>query len=165
MTGIGIDILLIAPVIYGIIHGILRGFVQEVVSIIALILAVVAAKLYYGSLAAYFMSKFDWNDSISHIIAFLVIFFAVAMLLNLLAYLLSKLLKAINLGWLNTIFGAIFGAAKWALIVSILLNGIILLNNYFQFIAIETIQGSHLWQPMSSLASWLWDGIVDMTKF
>lgn len=160
----GIDILIAAPIIYGIVRGIVRGFVKEAISVVAVVAALILAKLNYGWLSNFFIGHYDWNPVPSQTTAFLIIFFAVALVLNLIGILLTKLLKAINLNVFNTIFGALFGAIKWVFIVSIVLNGILLLNQFYPFITIEYIDGSLLLKPISKITSTIWDGIVQITS-
>ena len=70
-------------------------------------------------------------------------------------------LSAISLGWLNRLTGAIFGAAKWVLVVSILLNGIALLDNQFHFLKPQVHEKSIAWEPIRKVAAIAWDKVQD----
>ncbi|MGZ8262033.1 MAG: CvpA family protein, partial [Methylotenera sp.] len=54
------------------------------------------------------------------IAAFLVLFLATLLVTTLLAIALSAILKKFGLGWLNRLFGAVFGIARGVLIVCII---------------------------------------------
>lgn len=157
-----LDVILLAPVVYGLLRGIFRGLVEELTAILALVIALISAKLFAPKAAVWLLQSTGWDASICEVCAYLIVFFAVALVATLLGKLITRLLKAISLGWLNRLLGAVFGALKWALIVSVLLNGVILLDNYFHFIKPETKESSIAFSTMQKLASVAWDEVQEL---
>ena len=154
-----IDIILLLPLVYGLIRGLFQGLVKELTAIAAIIIALLCAK-FFAPQAALLIAKYvSFPENICQIIAYLAIFLIVALLLHLIGYIISKLLKAIALGWLNRLLGAIFGTLKWALIVSVLLNGVDLLDDYLHFIKPELKENSYMYEPMKKIVSIAWDEI------
>ena len=81
------------------------------------------------------------------------------MLLSLVGWLLSKLMKAIKLGWLNHLLGGLFGTLKWALILSLVINAVDLLDGTFHFIKPEIKQQSVGYEPLRKVASIAWENV------
>jgi membrane protein required for colicin V production len=69
----------------------------------------------------------------------------VAIVCNLLARLLTKLFKLISLSWINRLVGGLFGAAKWILIVAVIITCIDMLDGVLHFIQPELKQSSVLY--------------------
>lgn len=141
-----LDIIIFLPILLGIIIGIKRGVVKEVFAIVGIILGIVAAKIYAGDAALWMQAQVSTWDSnlLKPIVAFL-IFMVVALVCKLMAYLLTKLFKLIELGWLNRLIGALFGAAKWILIVSVVIICIDTLDGVLHFIKPEVKDSSILY--------------------
>lgn len=154
-----IDIIALVPILYGLVRGIFRGFVQELTAIAVVIVGYIVTKLYAPKLAVYLTSVVTWNQQICQVVAYIAIFFGVAIVLTIISKLLSKFLKAVSLGFFNRIFGGLLGAAKWALLVSVILNVVLLLNQHFQFLQPDALNGSYAVAYVSRLASVAWDSV------
>lgn len=133
-----IDVLILLPILIGLIRGLMKGLVVEVVSILAVILGVIAARIWGGGFAGWIDRYVDWPGAVITVVAYALLFLAVALACNSLAALFSKLLKAIHLGWLNRLAGGLFGAAKWGIVVLVIVYGISLLDEQYHFIKEET---------------------------
>lgn len=151
-----LDIILLVPILYGCIRGLFRGLVKELTAIIAIVAAIVCAKIFAPSAAQVLMKYATLSEAVCNVVAYLIVFFVVALFLHLIGYMLSSLLKAISLGWLNRLLGAVFGTLKWALIVSVLFNGAAILDDYFHFIKPELKETSIAYSPVKKLASVAW---------
>jgi membrane protein required for colicin V production len=114
------DIIVIVILGYCFIRGIFRGLVKELSSIIGVFGGFYAAYTYYPDLAKP-LSKWIANTGYLNILSFLIIFCVVFMLISILGIIINYLLKIVFLGWLDRISGAMFGAMKGILIVSVLL--------------------------------------------
>jgi len=140
-----LDIVIALPIIYGIIRGVMRGIVMEVFAIVGIILGIVVARIYAGDAAAWLQQVSQWDANILRPIAAFVIFIVVALVCNLLAKLLTKLFKMIALGWMNRLAGGLFGAAKWILILAVIITCIDMLDGILHFIKPELKQSSVLY--------------------
>lgn len=154
-----LDILIILPVGYGLVRGLMRGFVQELTGLVSLIAAVFCTKLWAPDFALWLSNNLSVSFSVCQLIAWFVLFVGVALSLHLVGKLISRLLSAISLGWLNRLIGAAFGAAKWALIISIILNGVSLLDNQFHFLKPHVHEQSIAYEPIRKIASIAWENV------
>ena len=140
-----LDIIIALPIILGIILGLMRGLIKEVLAIVGIILGIVVARIYAGDAAAWLQQVSTWDINLLKPIAAFFIFIAVAIVCNLLARLLTKLFKLISLSWINRLVGGLFGAAKWILIVAVIITCIDMLDGVLHFIQPELKQSSVLY--------------------
>ena len=141
-----LDIIISIPIVFGIIMGLKRGIVKEVLAIAGIVLGIVVSRAYAGEAATWLHDQVStWDINLLRPIAAFTIFIAVAVICNLLAYLLTKLFKLISLGWVNRLVGALFGAVKWVLIVSVIVLCIDMLDGVLHFIKPEVKESSMLY--------------------
>jgi len=114
------DIIVVTILAYCIIRGIFRGLLKELSSIIGVFGGYYAAYTYYGMLAKP-LSKWIDHTGYLNIFSFLIIFCIVFLIISMLGVIINYLLKLAFLGWVDRLAGAVFGAMKAALIVSVLL--------------------------------------------
>ena len=114
------DIIVIVILGYCLIRGIFRGLVKELSSIIGVFGGFYAAYTYYPVLAKP-LSEWIANAGYLNILSFLIIFCGVFIIISILGIIINYLLKIVFLGWLDRVSGAMFGAMKGILIVSVLL--------------------------------------------
>ena len=148
-----LDIIILLPVVYGIIRGIMQGLVREVFALAGIILGVVMARIYADSATIWLEKIITLETTLLKPIAALVIFIVVAVVCNILAVLLTKLMKFISLGWLNRLVGGVFGAAKWILIITVIVAFVDILDGVLHFIQPELKAGSPVWNYAVKLAS------------
>ncbi len=148
-----IDIIILLPLVYGLARGIMRGLIKEVIGLFSLLIAFVCAKEFAGDMAVIVQSWFTWETDICKTISFLFIFFATSIILSAIGWLLTRLLHAIHLGWLNRLFGGLFGVLKWTFVVSIILNCIDFLDEHFHFIQPDIKHTSYTYEPVRKVTS------------
>ncbi len=112
-----LDILLVLPLVVGLVRGLMRGFISEVIAIVVVILGVLGARLAAPTCSAWFMQQFAWPQGVCDIVAYTLVFLAIAVILSVIARLLTKFLRAIHLGWANRLLGGVFGICKYGIIV------------------------------------------------
>ena len=117
MTSFDYAVLVIVGV--SIIISMMRGAVRELLSIAGWLGAFYVAKTYATMLMPVLPQDIP-TEQLRLLAAFVILFLAVLLIVNLLAIALSGLIKKIGLGWLNRFFGAFFGFIKGLLIVSVL---------------------------------------------
>lgn len=146
-----IDFILASIILFGIVRGLMKGFVLEVASFVGVIIGIFIARMFYVSLALKLEVWLDINLHYAKPLAFVIIFFAMVILAHLVARVISKLVKAIALGWLNKLLGAVFGAFKFVIILSITITAIEIFNAKTQLISKETIEKSILYKPIENV--------------
>lgn len=154
-----IDIAVLVPILYGLVRGLMRGLIQELTSIAVVVVGYIITKLYAARTALWLSTIVTWDSKLCQAAAYITLFLATAIVLTIVSKLLSRLLHAISLGFVNRILGGLFGAAKWLLIASILLNGVLLLNEHFNFIQNDVLEKSWAAKNITKIASVAWDEV------
>ena len=101
----------------------------------------------YYELSGWFDLHSSWTGIVSFAVTFAVIVFAV----YLLGKLLDTMMKAIALGFLVKLLGALFGVLKTALILSVIFVFLNTINEKRHFLPSSTIGSSFLYNPIADL--------------
>ena len=112
-----LDVLLLLPLLVGLVRGLMRGFISEIIAIAVVILGVLGAKFGAPAFSAWILIQFAWPQGVCDVVAYTLIFLGIAVVLSLLAKLITRFFRAIYLGWANRLFGGIFGILKYGLLV------------------------------------------------
>ena len=115
-----LDIIIIVILSYCVIRGVFRGLIKELSSIIGVFSGFYAAYTYY-TVVAKPLSEWISNPGYLNIMSFMVIFCVVFLVISILGVIINYLLKLAFLGWFDRFCGAVFGAMKGLLIVSVIL--------------------------------------------
>lgn len=115
-----VDLLLLVPLAYGLIRGLFKGLIHELASLAAIVIGVFLAYHFSDELALYLSDKIDDDGTWIKILSYLLIFIGVAVVLQIVAYLITKMLKLLALGFVNRLLGGLFGFAKVLLIMLLL---------------------------------------------
>ena len=117
MTINWLDVILVLPLVVGLIRGLMRGLISEIIAIVVVILGVLGARFGAPPFSAWLLTQFAWPQGVCDVVAYTLIFLGIAILLSILARLLTKFMRKIHLGWANRLAGGLFGIAKYGLIV------------------------------------------------
>lgn len=112
MTGFDFSILTILLV--SLLLGLWRGLVYEVLSLAGWPIAFVLSKLFANSIAPMLPMQ---QEAMRIAAACVVVFVVVLIVWGMLAWLLARLVKAIGLGWLDSVMGGLFGVLRGGLVV------------------------------------------------
>ncbi len=96
--------------------GVWRGLVREVISVLGWVIAFLAANLLAGPLGPA-MPQVIPSPELRVAAAYLAVFVGSLVVTSLVGLLLSKIVKAVGLGGVDRMLGALFGAARGLLIV------------------------------------------------
>ena len=107
-----LDIILLLCFIPAIVSGISKGFVKQVIDLVAILIAAWAAFHFSQPLGALLAQHVTLDPSILNVISFVLIAIVAALLLNLIASLITKALKALSLGFVNRLLGLVFAILK-----------------------------------------------------
>lgn len=147
-----IDLIFIVILLWSAYRGYTKGFILQLSTLAALLLGILGAIEFSDFTAKLLKANFLIDSDYLNIIAFAVTFIIIVIAVNILARIIEKLLHAIALGFINRILGIIFGIAKTAFIISIILVLVNKANNKYHFIPEEKTNNSYLYQPLSSFA-------------
>ncbi len=123
-----IDIVLIAILVFAIVRGLITGFVKQIGGIVGLILGYMGSRLFSGNTESFLRRVTDLPESIYTPLGILITFLGCYAACMLVATLLQKLLEGIALGGVNRLVGALFCTIKYAIVLSVVLNILIMLN-------------------------------------
>ena len=154
-----LDILILLPLLIGLVRGLMKGVIVEVSSIVAILLGFFGAKYWSAAFASWLMQQFDWSETACIVVAYALLFAGIALGLNIVARLLSKLFQKIQLGWLNRLLGGIFGTAKWGIVIVALVLCVHNLDKQFQFIQPELREKSVVYTTITPYAEQAWEEI------
>ncbi|MFL2855421.1 MAG: CvpA family protein [Pseudohongiellaceae bacterium] len=115
-----VDTAILVVIILSCIFGLWTGLVKEVLSLLTWIAALLVARVYSEGLSELFVNVID-NSSVRYATAFVIIFIVIMMLGRLLNHQLSKLLVSTGLKLTDRVLGGMFGIARGALIVMLIL--------------------------------------------
>lgn len=116
----GVDVALLILIGLSVLVGFWRGLLKEVLSLVIWGLAIVLAYHYSGVIAGQ-LEHWISQPSIQQVVAFFAIFLFVVIVGGLLLFLLSRLVKFSGLSGTDRLLGALFGAARGAALIVILI--------------------------------------------
>ena len=148
-----LDIVVVVVVTISIIFGIKRGLVKEVFTLLALILGVVIASRFYSYGAGWISGVLD-NSNLANIVSFTVIFFVLVVLISLAGIFFNRMVKLVQLGWVDRMGGVVFGFLRGSVIVGV----------FLVFITKYPILGSERWVEGSNLAPFFLQFIESLWK-
>ena len=111
-----LDYAVIGVFAVSLVLGAWRGMVREVISILGWVIAFLAANLFAGPIGPA-MPQAIPTPELRVAAAFVAVFVAALLVTSLAGLLLSKFVKAVGLGGVDGLLGAVFGAARGLLIV------------------------------------------------
>lgn len=100
--------------------GLWRGFVKEVLSLLSWIAALLVARVYSVPIAGLLVNMIE-SEAIRYLTAFALLFVIVIMIGTLINHFMAKLLTITGLKFLDRLLGAVFGLARGAVIVLVIL--------------------------------------------
>ena len=139
-----IDAAFIILLVLACIKGIRRGLIVAVFSIIGFIAGLAAALKLSAVVAGRLSEHLDPSYKWLPVLSFLIVFLAVAFLINLGGKLIQKSVETVMLGWVNRLGGMILYVALYSIIFSI-----------FLFYAVQM----QLIKPAATEASWFYQYI------
>jgi len=144
-----LDIIIAVPLLYGLIKGFSNGLVKEITGLLGLIIGVYVAINFSSYLYPRFTEFLGGYEQFVPIISFVTLLFVSILVIRLLGYFLDKLTKALALGVISRILGAIFGFFKIAVIFSFLL----FIVTEYGLINTQTQKESVLLKPLQDVAA------------
>ena len=140
-----LDIIILLPLLIGLVRGLMKGLITEIIAIAAVVFGFIGAKLWGQAFSAWILTQFTWPQAVGDAVAYALLFLGISIALHFVARLISKLLSAISLGWINRLLGAAFGVAKWSLIVLAIVFCVNKLDMQFHFLQPEVKSSSLLY--------------------
>ncbi len=141
-----VDVGIVAIIVLSTLGAISQGLLRELFSLAGLIIGLVVASWNYARLAVP-LSHWIHSQGIVDTIAFLMIAFGIMLIAGLIGSMLRKTVQIIGLGWLDSIFGAVFGFVRGCILVMVTM------------IAIAAFRPGAPWLEGSALAPYFYPGV------
>ena len=113
------DYAILAILVLSTLFAFWRGLIREIVSLLAWLVALWVAARFAVDFAAWMPAAIS-GPSARYLAAFACLFLGTVIALELIAFLIARLLRAIGLGFIDRLLGAMFGLARGALIAWVL---------------------------------------------
>jgi len=110
------DYAVLTIIAVSVLFGVIHGFVRELLALLSWIAAFFVAQKFTAEVTPW-LTKVITVPWLRTLVAFAGIFLAVLLLMSLLAYLLTRIVKGGGLGWTDRVLGAVFGFARGLAIV------------------------------------------------
>ena len=154
------DIIIAALLLFGFVRGFLKGLFVEIASLVALIGGVYGAIHFSYFIGDFLNESVSWTEEYISLAAFAGTFIVIIIVISLLGKALTKFADFVSLGIMNKILGAVFGALKIGLILSIVFIFFSKMNDTIPFIKKETLESSILYNPVKKIAPLLFPSII-----
>lgn len=156
-----LDIILLVVLGFGLVRGLMNGFFIEIASLVGLALGLYGAIHFSYFISDFLKDKLDWAEKTVQIVAFASTFIIIVLVISLSGKILTKIADAAALGIFNKLLGAIFGALKLALILSVVLIVFERFNNAIPMVKEETLENSILYNPIKKVVPFIFPSILE----
>ncbi len=116
------DTLIFIIIIISFIVGYSSGFIKQLASLAGIILGGMFAGKIASIISPYLIELTKAESYIVKPLSYIIAFISIVIFFFILGRVIHKLFKVIQLNLLNRLIGAIFSAAKWIIIMSIIVN-------------------------------------------
>ncbi len=107
--------------------GFRKGLIIEVVTLAAFVVGIYGAMHFSDFTASHLQEFMEISPKHLNTVAFVLTFIILVILVNMIGRAVTKLVQAMELGFVNKMFGFVFGVAKGVLLCSIM---VMVLNNF-----------------------------------
>ena len=147
-----LDIVLLMIFIPAIIRGISKGFIEQLAALLSIFLSAYVAYLFADKVGAWLSQWITFNSpTVLYILSFVVVIILCVLVMNLVAKVLSKVIDAIALGWLNRILGFVIAIFNTALVLGILFVLFNDVNEKYLHLSTQFMQDSTIYAWINKL--------------
>jgi len=147
-----IDIILCIPIVWGLYKGFTKGLIVEAATFVAFGLGVWGGINFSDMVAGKLKESFHWDSPYLPVVSFAITFLAIVILIYFIAKLVQRMVEGMALGAFNKISGAIFGALKFAMVMSVVIFMIDAMEESYPMISFKTKEESLLYKPVGKIA-------------
>ncbi|WP_124978940.1 CvpA family protein [Nonlabens xiamenensis] len=156
-----LDIIICIILLIGLYKGYLNGFFIELTSLLALIAAIYGS-IYFSNYAGdWLRNQVDWDESYITLAGFVITFIVIILVITYVGKLLTKIIKTVNLSFINKLAGAAFGLVKMAFLASVVLMFINSASGEFHIIGEKVKEDSIVYEHLEPIAPLLMPKILE----
>ncbi len=134
------------------VRGFSKGLIFELSGLVGLIIAIYVSRYHSTPFAEFIHSFFNVGMEYCPALGMIMAFVVSMMLVKVLAICAQKLIKAISLGWLNKLLGALISIVKYTMVISIIFNVLGPINEKLHIMDSKHSEGSVLSEPVTKFA-------------
>ena len=157
-----VDIVIVCcflPVLY---FGIKNGLVKQLVALAVLYFGITLSLRFSAPVGEWVVEHTGISEFWGKAISFILIFFAVALVLSLFGRILEKIIQISLLGWLNKLLGIVMTFCIFALLLSVIVYLVDSANNILEFIPKEKLEESRFYPALPDLSQQLFPRFKDL---
>ena len=147
-----VDLIIAVLLGYALFKGLQKGLIVAVISLIALIAGIYLSLRFSFYAPTFLFENTEWSANTITIGAFFITFLVVLLLLYVLGKMLTKMIDAVALGFLNKLAGALFEGIKMVLIISVFLNLFQKINYNNLIVTEEKLETSVFYKPVEEVS-------------
>ena len=148
-----IDLAILLLVLWSAYHGWKQGLLKEVASLCGFFAGLLLAFLLYKAFGCYLSPAITEytpiGSYVAKIIVFIVIWAVVPILLGVVANILTKSMRGLHLGFVNSFGGMFISVIKYLILMSFIFSAM----SYMNIISKKKRNASKFYQPVSSIVS------------
>ena len=144
-----LDIFILIVLVWSLYSGWRAGLVREISSTVGYLVGLLIAATCYSSFGQYLAVSGSEPNIITSLIAFALLWILVPIALGLVANMLTRTLRGLHLGWLNSLLGAAVSLLKFSILLSCLLSAMSALGILNE----QRTASSQLYAPFKSILS------------
>ena len=148
-----LDIILLICFIPAIVNGVTKGFIGQIVQLAAIIIGAWVAYNFSSLICKWVLNYISMDGTLLKVIVFILVIVLVTMILNIVGNILTRMLKAISLGWLNLVMGVLFSMLKTALILGVLIMIFEALNSSLGLIDRSSLDNSKVYLALHDMTA------------
>lgn len=154
--------LLLIPTLAGLIRGWTRGLIREIIGLLSIIIALLGTMVFHEAAVTLLFEYTSESGAFMDILAYVLVFFVIMIILNLIGKALTKLLDSAQLGQLNRALGSVFSALKWTIVLALGIQLVFALNQRFEWFDSQAVKEHYaLLSVYQSLGEWLTAGLIE----
>ena len=147
-----IDIILCIPLVWGLYKGFTKGLIIEAATMVAFALGVWGGIHLSDFLANKISEWCSWQSKYLPIVSFALTFLLIVISVYFIAKLIQRMVDGMALSAINKIGGAVFGALKFAMVMSVIIFMIDAVEESYPMISFKTKEESLLYKPIGKIA-------------
>ena len=151
-----LDIFILIVLAWSLYSGWRAGLVREISSAVGYLVGLLVAATCYSSFGRYLSVSGSETNIVTSLIAFALLWILVPIALGFVANLLTRTLRGLHLGWLNSLLGAAVSLLKFSILLSCLLSAMSALGILNE----QRTASSQLYAPFKSILSAAVDQVV-----
>ena len=112
-----LDIILVIALFIGFIMGYFKGLIKQLTFAAGIIIGLLQAVFFYPVVSQKILTATEWGSTVCNITAFISIIITIVLIFKIFGWLLSAILRALCLGFIDKILGALFSSGVAAIII------------------------------------------------